>query len=102
MDGCVWCVCVHVMIRRDQRTKYDHIESRLKQEVRRTGGKCFMRLLDAQAHPELAKRLDLESPKHWPVVISYVRGQETRRVAGVVSDRDLGDWVHEEAWLSNV
>jgi hypothetical protein len=62
-----------------------------------------MRLLDVRAHPDLAKRLSVESPPHprWPVILSLSRGVETRRSAGHIRDSEVADWVHEEAWLLN-
>lgn len=98
------CACiVDGRNRKEERAHYAHTEEKLKQETRRTGEKCAMRLLDAKAHPELAKRLGIdEQQKQWPVVIAYVRGMETRRVAGRPTDTDIAHWVQEEAWLLNV
>jgi len=82
--------------------KYSELEEKLKHEVRRTADKTVMRVLDVKAQPKVAKQLGVSDSKHWPVIISYSRGNECGRVAGHIREQELVSWVKDEAWLLNV
>lgn len=96
-----WDLLIHVCSQ-EERMKYSELEEKLKHEVRRTADKTVMRVLDVKAQPKVAKQLGVSDSKHWPVIISYSRGNECGRVAGHIREQELVSWVKDEAWLLNV